>query len=151
MRWHDLIEHPAKGKAVIARRGEQGVQVLTERWCACVHILCVRWSKSLKVSPCIPFAPREVEQTDRSFSAFSSKPWHSHFTFARLARETIPSSLHPHLSSWLLFLQQAQMAAQMVIWGLSVSLGKMSLSRCKSQLKEPQCEQDLVKHLQSWC
>lgn len=37
MRWHALIERPAKGEAVIGRRGEQGEQVLTERWCACVR------------------------------------------------------------------------------------------------------------------
>lgn len=31
MRWHALIERPAKGEAVIGRRGEQREQVLTER------------------------------------------------------------------------------------------------------------------------
>lgn len=45
MRWRALIEHPATGKAVIGRRGEQRAQVLREKWCACVrHTFCVRAS-----------------------------------------------------------------------------------------------------------
>lgn len=123
MRWHALIEHPAKGKAVIGRRGEQG-STGADREVACMCtlcILCVRSTKSLKVSPCLPFAPRRGEAGRQKLQCPPAQ--HKHITFPCLAREAVPSSLHPHLSSWLLFLQQAQMAAQMVIWGLSISLG----------------------------
>lgn len=55
MRWHPLIEHPAKGEAVIGRRGEQGERVLTERWRArlVAHFMCALEQKfdSFTLSP----------------------------------------------------------------------------------------------------
>lgn len=42
MRWHVLIELPAKGNILIGRHGELRPQVLTEKWCACAcHATCM--------------------------------------------------------------------------------------------------------------
>jgi len=117
MRWRAPIERPAKGDAVIGRRGDRQEQALTV-------------GEQESDSPRLPSAPREVKRDRRTLHCFLS-PTQPHddvgFFLLLPPRWRSPPPLSPPPLSPIqpppVIRQQPQMAAQMVITGLSISLG----------------------------